>query len=170
MNFDPSAIPDFEGPVVHIVPDQDLVVQLLDQMGLEYGVDDDGDLVAPYPDFRTYFMFRGEGNQQVYSVRTFYDRTHPIDVKPQILDALDEWNRFSLWPKVYTHTLEEPDGTASIRVIGESQMVIGAGVAVEHFAVSTLCWVTAADAFDGWLADYLDLVEDVDSAEQPEED
>ncbi|MEU6810456.1 YbjN domain-containing protein, partial [Streptomyces sp. NPDC046831] len=31
---------------------------LLDQMELKYVVDDEGDLAAPWEQFRTYFMFR----------------------------------------------------------------------------------------------------------------
>ena len=64
------------GPAGPVVPDQDLVKQLLDQMELKYVVDDEGDLAAPWEEFRTYFMFRGEDDQQVFSVRTFYDRPH----------------------------------------------------------------------------------------------
>ena len=84
MSIDPSSIPNFggqpdpqdAGPAGPVVPDQDLVKQLLDQMELKYVVDDEGDLAAPWEEFRTYFMFRGEEEQQVFSVRTFYDRPH----------------------------------------------------------------------------------------------
>lgn len=129
MTIDPSSIPNFggqpepqpQGPAGPVVPDQDLVKQLLDQMELKYVVDDEGDLAAPWEEFRTYFMFRGEGDQAVYSVRTFFDRPHQIDEKPQLLEAIDDWNRRTLWPKVYTHTHD--DGT--VRLIGETQMLIG---------------------------------------------
>lgn len=83
VSIDPSSIPNFggqqpqpqaAGPAGPVVPDQDLVKQLLEQMELKYVVDDEGDLAAPWEDFRTYFMFRGEAEQQIFSVRTFYDR------------------------------------------------------------------------------------------------
>ncbi|CAM5234380.1 hypothetical protein SGLAM104S_08851 [Streptomyces glaucescens] len=85
MSIDPSSIPNFggqpqpqpQGPAGPVVPNQDLVKQLLDQMELKYVVDEEGDLAAPWELFRTYFMFRGEGDQQVFSVRTFYDRAAP---------------------------------------------------------------------------------------------
>ncbi|NUR05155.1 MAG: YbjN domain-containing protein, partial [Streptomyces sp.] len=55
MSIDPSSIPNFggqpepqpQGPAGPVVPDQDLVKQLLDQMELKYVVDDEGDLAAP---------------------------------------------------------------------------------------------------------------------------
>ncbi|MFW6691832.1 YbjN domain-containing protein [Streptomyces sp. MAR4 CNX-425] len=168
MSIDPSSIPNFggqqpessgsSGPQGPIVPDQDLVKQLLDQMELKYVVDEEGDLAAPWEHFRTYFMFRGEGEQQLYSVRTFYDRQHELDVKPQLLEAIDDWNRRTLWPKVYTHTHDD----GSVRLIGEAQMLIGTGVALEHFVSSTVSWVRASIEFDKWLVETLGLQQEVD--------
>ncbi|MFI6648297.1 YbjN domain-containing protein [Streptomyces sp. NPDC050529] len=169
MSIDPSSIPNFggqpepqaAGPEGPVVPDQDLVKQLLEQMELKYVVDDEGDLAAPWEDFRTYFMFRGEGEQKVFSVRTFYDRPHDTDQRPVLLDAIDDWNRRTLWPKVYTHTHEPEEGSedtgASVRLIGEAQMLIGTGVSLEHFVSSTVSWVRASIEFDKWLLEHLGL-------------
>jgi hypothetical protein len=173
MSIDPSSIPNFGAqpgppsggaPSGPVIPDQDLVKQLLDQMELKYVVDDEGDLAAPWEDFRTYFMFRGEDDQQVFSVRTFYDRPHSIDDKVQILESIDDWNRRTLWPKVYTHTHD--DGT--VRLIGEAQMLIGTGVALEHFVSSTVSWVRASIEFDKWLLEQLGLEKDVEDGEGEE--
>ena len=176
MSIDPSSIPNFGGqpdpepqsggPAGPVVPDQDLVKQLLDQMELKYVVDDEGDLAAPWEQFRTYVMFRGEGDQQVFSVRTFYDRPHKIDEKPQLLESIDDWNRRTLWPKVYSHTHD--DGT--VRLIGEAQMLIGTGVSLEHFVSSTVSWVRAAIEFDKWLVEQLGLEQEVNEAEKPDND
>lgn len=163
MTIDPSSIPNFGGqpnpqqgpgpggsPVIK--PDQDLVKQLLDQMELKYVVDDDGDLAAPWEGFRVYFMFRGD-NQELFAVRTFYDRPYSLETKPSILEAIDEWNRDTLWPKVYTHTHD--DGV--VRVIGESQMILAQGVNLEHFISSTASWIQAAIGFDQWMAQRMGL-------------
>lgn len=176
MTIDPSSIPNFggqqpdpqeagDGPAGPVVPDQDLVKQLLDQMELKYVVDDEGDLAAPWEEFRTYFMFRGEGDQQVFSVRTFYDRPHSIDEKHALLESIDDWNRRTLWPKVYSHTHD--DGT--VRLIGEAQMMIGTGVSLEHFVSSTVSWVRASIEFDKWLVDQLGLEKDVESDAKPDD-
>lgn len=167
MSIDPSSIPNFggqpepqpTGPTGPVLPDQDLVKQLLEQMELKYVVDEEGDLAAPWEQFRTYFMFRGEEEQQVFSVRTFYDRPHEIDEKPRLLEAIDDWNRRTLWPKVYSHTND--DGT--VRLIGEAQMLIGTGVSLEHFVSSTVSWVRASIEFDRWLVEQLGLEADIES-------
>jgi hypothetical protein len=165
LSFDPQP----SQPAEPFVPDQELVKQLLEQMELKYVVDEEGDLAAPWEEFRTYFMFRGEGDLQVLSVRTFYDRQHGLDERQQLLECIDDWNRTTLWPKVYSYTHD--DGT--VRLIGESQMLIGAGVSLEHFVSSVVSWVRAAIDFDPWLVERLGLEADVSSAvesEKPETD
>jgi hypothetical protein len=169
MSIDPSSIPSFgvpqpqpqpsgeAGPPPVIVPDQNLVKQLLDQMELKHAVDEEGDLLAPWEGFRIYYMFRGE-QKELYAVRAFYDRPHPIDKKAELVEALDEWNRETLWPKVYTHTHD--DGV--VRVIGESQMIIGMGVNINYFVAMTANWTQAAVTFDQWLAERLGLAKAVD--------
>ncbi|WP_165984095.1 YbjN domain-containing protein [Streptomyces sp. YIM 98790] len=170
MTIDPSSIPNFGGqqpkpeqpkkPTRPVLPDQELVQRLLDQMKLKYVVDKEGDLVAPWEKFRTYFMFRGEKQQRVFSVRTFYDRPHGVEDMPRLLETANEWNRRTLWPKVYTHTHD--DGT--VRFIGEVQMIIGTGVWLDHFLASTVSWIRASIEFDKWAVEQLGLAKDADSA------
>ncbi|MCE7080829.1 YbjN domain-containing protein [Streptomyces sp. ST2-7A] len=185
MSVDPSSIPNFGGrppqsgqsgqsgqqgqqqgqpkkPVGPILPDQELVKRLLDQMKLKYVVDKEGDLVAPWEQFRTYFMFRGEKQQRIFSVRTFYDRQHTIEDKARLLETVNDWNRRTLWPKVYTHTHDD----GSVRLIGEAQLLIGMGVALDQFISSTVSWVRASIEFDKWLVETLGLAKDADSAEE----
>ncbi|UWM50325.1 YbjN domain-containing protein [Streptomyces carpaticus] len=176
MSVDPSAIPNFGGqpekpenktpgqggarkPAGPIMPNQDLIKQLLERMKLKYVTDKEGDLVAPWEKFRTYFMFRGEKQQRILSVRTFYDRPHTIEEKGRLLETIDEWNRRTLWPKVYTHTND--DGT--VRLIGEAQMLIGLGVAPDHFVNTAVSWIRAAIEFDKWLVETLGLEKDAES-------
>ncbi|MFG2525233.1 YbjN domain-containing protein [Streptomyces sp. NPDC048527] len=163
MSIDPLTLPgstqeQVPGPPPLLVPDQDLVSQLLDQLQVKYAVDDEGDLVTAWDGFRIYFLFRGD-EQELFAIRSFYDRQHAPDQKSELLELLDEWNRDTLWPKVYTYTHEE-DGM--MRVLGESQMHIAMGVGVEHFATTTANWTQAAVAFDQWLTERLGGPEDTE--------
>ena len=126
-------------------------MNLLDRMELKHVIDEEGDLAAPWENFRTYFMFRGDDEQLVFSVRTFYDRRFGIDDKPRLLEVIDDWNRRTLWPKVYTHTGD----TGHVTLIGESQVLIGEGVVLEQFQSSTVSWIRAAAEFDRWLTEQL---------------
>ena len=162
MSIDPSSIPSFGAPQPAqppiIRPDPQLVAQLLDQMGLKHGIDDEGDLGASWEGFRVYFMFRGE-QKELFAVRAFYDRAYPLEGKGELLDIIDEWNRDTLWPKIYTHTHDE----GILRLIGESQMITGTGVNLDYFAGTLANWIQAAIGFNGWLTERLGLQEDVGS-------
>ncbi|MGW7595900.1 YbjN domain-containing protein, partial [Streptomyces rubiginosohelvolus] len=103
------------------------------------------------------------------SLRTRYPPRLHTDLRPVLLDAIDDWNRRTLWPKVYTHTHEPEEGEEagpSVRLIGEAQMLIGTGVSLEHFVSSTVSWVRASIEFDKWLLERLGLA----PAEQKAED
>ncbi|MFF1870413.1 YbjN domain-containing protein [Streptomyces sp. CB03911] len=181
MSIDPSSIPSFgvpqgpqggqpgqgqpAGPPPVVVPDQALVAQLLDQMQLKHVVDEEGDLTAPWDGFRVYYMFRGE-QKELFAVRAFYDRSYPLEDKGEILDLIDEWNRETLWPKVYTHTHE--DGV--VRLIGESQMIVGTGVNLEYFVTTTANWTQAAVGFEQWIVERLGLQKDIEGDEGTPED
>lgn len=173
MTIDPSSIPSFgaqgggqggregggpAGPPPVIVPNQALVAQVLDQMQLKHVVDEEGDLAAPWEGFRVYYMFRGD-QKELFAIRTFYDRPYPLERKVELLDLIDEWNRDTLWPKVYTHTHE--DGV--VRLIGESQMIIGTGVSLEHFVTTTANWTQASVGFEQWMIERLGLQDEIEN-------
>ncbi|MEU9073655.1 YbjN domain-containing protein [Kitasatospora sp. NPDC004745] len=171
MSIDPSSIPSFgvpqggqpggqggpAGPPPIVVPDQGLVAQLLDQMQLKHVVDEEGDLTAPWEGFRVYYMFRGE-QKELFAVRAFYDRAYPLEKKHEILDLIDEWNRETLWPKVYTHTHE--DGV--VRLIGEAQMIVGTGVNLDYFVTTTANWTQASVGFEQWIVERLGLQNEIE--------
>ncbi|SEK77373.1 YbjN domain-containing protein [Streptacidiphilus jiangxiensis] len=167
MTIDPSAIPNFggqpqqpptpQGPPPVIIPDAELVKQLLDQMQLKHGEDAEGDVVAPWEEFQVYFMFRGE-QKELFAVRAFYSHAHELAAKTALLEALDEWNRETLWPKVYTQTTDE----GQLRVVGETQMIVGMGVNINYFAAMVVNWVQASVTFNQWINERLGLVKAVD--------
>ncbi|MQY28336.1 hypothetical protein NRB56_39190 [Nocardia sp. RB56] len=138
-------------------PNRDLVAELLDQMELTYGVDDEGDLVAPYEGFRIYFIFRGT-QHELFAMRTYYDRVFPLESKPVLLGALDAWNRETLWPKAYTLTQED----GSVRMVTEYQLIVPNRVDLNFFVSNMTSWMEASIQFDGWIADQLGWDGDLD--------
>jgi hypothetical protein len=81
-----------------------------------------------------------------------------VDDKPRLLEAVDEWNRNNLWPKVYSHT----DDEGVVRLIGDVQLLIGNGIALEQFITSTVSWVRASVDFEQWIAKALGLTKDAE--------
>ncbi|MQA95916.1 MAG: YbjN domain-containing protein [Streptosporangiales bacterium] len=129
------------------VPDQAMVKRVLEGFELKYSVDDDGDLLAPFEDCRVYCMFRGGGDDRTFAVRTFHDTAFTINDKPALLDVIDEWHRRTLWPKAYSHTMDNGD----VRVVSEVITPLVDGLDQEYFTLCVGQWISAAVDFDTWL-------------------
>ncbi|GAA4567702.1 YbjN domain-containing protein [Planotetraspora kaengkrachanensis] len=132
-----------------VQPDRELIIEILDELDLEHTVDSEGDLAISTSELTVFFLFGSEGD--LFTIRTFYDRHYSVDEKPMLLTALNEWNADTMWPKVYAFT---PD-SGLIRVIGDAQLYIGAGVTREHLTTVIAHWVRFAIKFHRWLADRL---------------
>ncbi|MEW9529921.1 YbjN domain-containing protein [Microbispora sp. NPDC049125] len=132
-----------------VQPDQELIKEILDELDLEHTLDAEGDLAISTAALTIFFLFGSEGD--LFTIRTFYDRHYSVDEKPMLLTALNEWNADTMWPKVYAFT---PDNGV-IRVIGDAQLYIGAGVTREHLTTVIAHWVRFSIKFHRWLADRL---------------
>lgn len=132
-----------------VQPDQELIIEILNELDIDFTFDSDGDLAISTDALTVFFLFGSEGD--LFTIRTFYERNYSIDEKPLLLTALNEWNTDTMWPKVYAFT---PDNGA-IRVIGDAQLYIGAGVTREHLTTIVAHWVRFAIKFHRWLSDRL---------------
>jgi hypothetical protein len=134
-----------------VQPDRGLIKEILDELGLDHTVDGDGDLAISTAELTVFFLFGSEG--ALFTVRTFYDRHYSIEHKPRLVMALNEWNADTMWPKVYTFTQDR----GLVRIVGDSQLYVGAGVTREHLATVIAHWVRFAIKFHRWLTDRLTL-------------
>ncbi|WP_169806541.1 YbjN domain-containing protein [Microtetraspora malaysiensis] len=130
-------------------PDQELITQILDELDLDHTLDAEGDIAIATPELTVYFLFGSEGD--LFTIRTFYDRHYAVDDKPMLISALNEWNADTMWPKVYTFTQD----SGVLRIVGDSQLYIGAGVTREHLTTVVAHWVRYAIKFHRWLTDRL---------------
>ncbi len=137
-----------------VQPDQELIIEILNELDIDFTFDADGDLAISTEALTVFFLFGSEGD--LFTIRTFYDRHYSVDEKPLLLTALNEWNADTMWPKVYAFT---PDNGV-IRVIGDAQLYIGAGVTYEHLMTIVAHWVRSAIKFHRWLSDRLAFEED----------
>jgi len=127
--------------------DREMVGEVLDRLDVKHAVDEDGDVLAYWDDVRLYFMFREEGEERIFSLRTFYDRRYEADERARLVGTVDDWNRRTFWPKVHTHAF--PDGTLSC--VGEIFLYAGFGVTAAHFEHSLKRWIAASLDFDEHL-------------------
>jgi hypothetical protein len=146
----PSPSPETPPPGV-IRADLDRLEQILVQLQVSCTRDTRGRLATRWPSYSLFFTLDGEG--EVYAARTIYDRFFTVDDKPAIRGVLDEWNRDTTGPKVYTAT--DDDGT--VIVVSEATMHVGGGVTGEQFTATTTAWLNAAGSFHLWLSQRLAL-------------
>ncbi|TLP54596.1 YbjN domain-containing protein [Microbispora tritici] len=130
-----------------VQPDRELVEEILDELDIEHTTDAEGDLAISTAHLTIFFLFGKEGD--LFTVRTFYDRPYSVDDKPMLLTALNEWNADTMWPKVYTFTQDN----GALRLVGDSQLYIGAGVTREHLSTVIAHWVRFSIKFYRWLTD-----------------
>jgi hypothetical protein len=138
-----------------------MVIEILDELDLEHTFDSEGDLAISTAPLTIFFLFGSEGD--LFTVRTFYERTYSVLEKPRLLTAINEWNTDTMWPKVYAFT---PDNGA-IRIVGDSQLYIGAGVTREHLTTVIAHWVRFAIKFHRWLTDRLAFEAEATPDEDP---
>ncbi len=84
-----------------MVPTTPLLQQLLDEIGLKHRIDADGDLTVRWANCSIFFFHYGD-DREVLQARLYLNRRFPVEMRPTLALALDDWNRTKLFPKAYT--------------------------------------------------------------------
>ncbi len=86
------------------------IADYLRQRGYRFVVDEDGDLTGTWDGNRFWFLLLGEG-QEIVQVRGRWHRTLPLDARPALALAVNDWNRERIWPKAY---VREEEGSLAV--------------------------------------------------------
>jgi hypothetical protein len=86
---------------VLVIPTTPLLQQILDEYGLRHSIDEDGDLRVHWEKCTLFFFHYGDDNE-VLQARMYLTRRFPVEMRPRLALALDDWNRTKLFPKAYT--------------------------------------------------------------------
>jgi hypothetical protein len=86
---------------VMVIPTTPLLQQILDEYGLRHSIDEDGDLRVHWEKC-TLFFFHYGNDDEVLQARMYLTRRFPVEMRPRLALALDDWNRTKLFPKAYT--------------------------------------------------------------------
>ncbi len=84
---------------------RDRIGDYLLSKGYRFIVDDDGDLTGTWDGSRFWFLLLGE-NDEIVQVRGRWQRQLPLDQRPAVSLALNDWNRDRIWPKAYVREEE----------------------------------------------------------------
>jgi hypothetical protein len=72
----------------------------LSQRGYHFRIDDDGDITGTWDGNRFWFLLLGD-HQEILQVRGRWSTTVPVASRLPLLQAVNDWNRERIWPKVY---------------------------------------------------------------------
>jgi hypothetical protein len=72
----------------------------LTRRGYHFRVDDDGDITGTWDGHRFWFLLLGE-RSEIVQVRGRWSTTPPVEARLPTLQAVNDWNRERIWPKVY---------------------------------------------------------------------
>lgn len=103
----PKRVPEDEPPRPL---SRDRVGEYLLDRGYKFVVDDDGDLTGTWDGNRFWFLLLGE-QQEIVQVRGRWHRVLPLEQRPALALAINDWNRERIWPKAY---LREEEGSLAL--------------------------------------------------------
>lgn len=98
------------------------VADYLRERGYRFVVDEDGDLTGTWDGNRFWFLLLGD-SQEILQVRGRWHRTLPLDARPALALALNDWNRERIWPKAY---LREEEGMIAVYAETSADLEAGA--------------------------------------------
>lgn len=140
----PASRPTFVFPTTPLLQD------ILDEYGLKHWIDADGDLAVKWPNCQLYFFQNGEENE-VLQARMYLLRRFPVEMRPRLALALDDWNRTRLFPKAYT--ILPDDGKLGICAEHVYDFELGATRDQLHHTVGV--WIQTLLGFADWVDEQL---------------
>jgi Putative bacterial sensory transduction regulator len=129
-----------------VIPTTPLLQQVLDEYGLKYSIDADGDLVVRWEKCHLFFFHYGENNE-VLQARMYLSRRFPVEMRSTLALALDDWNRTRLFPKAYT--VLPDDGMVGICAEQVHDFEHGATRDQIHYTVGL--WIDTLLRFVEWV-------------------
>ena len=129
-----------------VVPTTPLLQQLLDEYGLKHKIDADGDLTVRWEKCSIYFFHYGD-KRDVLQARLYLNRRFPVETRPTLALALDDWNRTKLFPKAYT--VLPDDGMVGI--CAEQCHDFGGGATRDQIHHAIGVWIESLLRFAEWV-------------------
>jgi hypothetical protein len=98
-----KSVRDDEDPVRPLTRDR--IGDYLLEHEYRFVVDEDGDLTGTWDGNRFWFLLLGDADE-IVQVRGRWHRSLPLDQRPAVSLALNDWNRERIWPKAYVREEE----------------------------------------------------------------
>ncbi|MDR1293359.1 MAG: YbjN domain-containing protein, partial [Bifidobacteriaceae bacterium] len=77
---------------------RDRIEEVMRLRDWNYSIDSDGDLTGNWDHNRFYFFLTGK-DKEILQVQSRWRQDLPIDLRSDVLVAINEWHQTRLWPK-----------------------------------------------------------------------
>jgi hypothetical protein len=133
-----------------LAPDTAQLQRILDEAGLQWAIDDDGDLVVRWEKYNIYFFHYGM-QDEVLQARLYLNRRFDVDLRPALALVLDDWNRSKLFPKAYT--VLPDDGLVGI--CAEQAFDFEGGTSPQQLSFTIGMWMQNLQQFADWIEEHV---------------
>lgn len=123
-------------PLSHVRVADDLT-----RRGYRFRTDDDGDVTGTWDGNRFWFLLLGD-HDEILQVRGRWAGTVPEGARLAVLQAVNDWNRERVWPKVYTRA----EG-AGLALYAEVSVDFEHGATDEQLAATVSCGLVTSSQF-----------------------
>ncbi|MFE5311262.1 YbjN domain-containing protein [Isoptericola sp. NPDC056605] len=113
----------------------------LSRRGYRFRTDDDGDVTGTWDGNRFWFLLLGD-HDEILQVRGRWAGTVPEGARLAVLQAVNDWNRERVWPKVYARA--EGEGLA---LYAEVSVDFEHGATDEQLAATVSCGLVTSSQF-----------------------
>ncbi|MGE9348557.1 YbjN domain-containing protein [Isoptericola variabilis] len=113
----------------------------LTRRGYRFRTDDDGDVTGTWDGNRFWFLLLGD-HDEILQVRGRWAGTVPESARLAVLQAVNDWNRERVWPKVYTR----PEGEG-LALYAEVSVDFEHGATDEQLAATVSCGLVTSSQF-----------------------
>lgn len=133
-----------------MLPDTQVLQQILREYQLRSLIDDDGGLTVQWDRFGIYFLHYGQ-DEEVLVARLYLNRRFEVDLRPTLALVLDDWNRSKLFPKAYT--VLPDDGL--VGVCAEQAFDFEGGISREQLKFTVGMWLQNLQQFADWTEEHI---------------
>ncbi|MCA5893183.1 YbjN domain-containing protein [Isoptericola sp. NEAU-Y5] len=113
----------------------------LERRGYRFRTDADGDVTGTWDGNRFWFLMLGD-HSEILQVRGRWAGTVPTQARLSVLQAVNDWNRERVWPKVYTRAEGE-----ALALYAEVSVDFEHGATDEQVAATVSCGLVTASQF-----------------------
>ncbi|ACZ30280.1 hypothetical protein Xcel_1249 [Xylanimonas cellulosilytica DSM 15894] len=117
----------------------------LARRGYRFRIDDDGDVTGTWDGHRFWFLLLGAGHE-ILQVRGRWAGDVPPHTRLAVLQAVNDWNRERIWPKVYAR-----EEGAGLSLYAEVSVDFEHGATDDQLAATVSCGLVTASQFFGSL-------------------